>query len=62
MTLASFVAVSPESDFPIQNLPYGVFSSKLNDRKRIGVAIGDHVRVYELLEPNKVRSDLDRTG
>jgi len=26
----SFVPVSPDSDFPIQNLPYGVFSSQDN--------------------------------
>lgn len=35
----SFVDVSKESDFPIQNLPYGVFK-KSNERPRIGVAIG----------------------
>ena len=25
--LRSFIAVEPQSDFPIQNLPYGVFST-----------------------------------
>ncbi|TMW67064.1 hypothetical protein Poli38472_012180 [Pythium oligandrum] len=39
----SFVPVTPESDFPIQNLPYGVFSTKTNDKKRVGVAIGEFV-------------------
>jgi hypothetical protein len=44
MTLTSFISVTPESDFPIQNLPYGVFSTKTNDKTRVGVAIGDLVR------------------
>ncbi len=26
----SFIEVSPDSDFPIENLPYGVFSTKNN--------------------------------
>ncbi|MVT55097.1 fumarylacetoacetase [Bradyrhizobium yuanmingense] len=42
-SLRSFIEVDPSSDFPIQNLPYGVFST--NDRRapRLGVAIGDYV-------------------
>ncbi|VDK55170.1 unnamed protein product [Anisakis simplex] len=39
----SFLDISPDSEFPIQNLPYGVFSTKGNPRKRIGVAIGDYI-------------------
>nr|XP_028562392.1 fumarylacetoacetase [Podarcis muralis] len=39
----SFIAVDKDSDFPIQNLPYGVFSTKEQPRPRIGVAIGDQV-------------------
>jgi len=39
----SFVPVEPDSDFPIQNLPYGVFSTADNTKKRPGVAIGDYV-------------------
>jgi fumarylacetoacetase len=42
-TLRSFIDVSPTSDFPIQNLPYGVFSSKDGRAPRVGVAIGDYV-------------------
>jgi len=41
--LRSFIDVDPVSDFPIQNLPYGVFSSKDGLATRIGVAIGDYV-------------------
>ena len=35
-------ANSPETDFPLNNLPYGVFSSKGTD-PRCGVAIGDMI-------------------
>jgi fumarylacetoacetase len=42
-TLRSFISVDPTSDFPIQNLPYGVFSAKDGLAPRIGVAIGDYV-------------------
>jgi fumarylacetoacetase len=43
MALSSFIPASPESDFPIQNLPYGVFSTHDEPRHRIGVAIGDYI-------------------
>ncbi|XP_062946639.1 fumarylacetoacetase isoform X2 [Cynocephalus volans] len=39
----SFIPVAENSDFPIHNLPYGVFSTKGNPRPRIGVAIGDQI-------------------
>lgn len=45
MPLASFLPVAPDCDFPIQNLPYGVFSRRGDARRRLGVAIGDHVRL-----------------
>lgn len=35
----SWVTVAPDSDFPIQNLPFGVFSTE-NTSPRCGVAIG----------------------
>ena len=41
--LRSFIPVDPISDFPIQNLPYGVFSVKGGLAPRVGVAIGDYV-------------------
>ena len=40
--LRSFIPVDPASDFPIQNLPYGVFSAR-GLAPRVGVAIGDYV-------------------
>lgn len=41
-SLRSWVEVSKESDFPIQNLPFGIFR-KDNPVPRAGVAIGDQV-------------------
>jgi len=42
-TLRSWMPVPAGSDFPIQNLPYGVFRPKAGGAPRIGVAIGEHV-------------------
>ena len=41
--LASWVesAKSPETDFPIQNLPYASFRKRGEEQIRVGVAIGD---------------------
>jgi len=43
--LRSWVASanSPTTDFPIQNLPFGVFSRKGDTDRRVGVAIGDQI-------------------
>jgi fumarylacetoacetase len=35
-------ANAPETDFPIQNLPYGVFRRD-GEAPRVGVAIGDRI-------------------
>lgn len=40
--LKSWVEVPQNSDFPIQNLPYGIFSTNLKS-PRAGVAIGDYI-------------------
>jgi fumarylacetoacetase len=46
-------ANSPDADFPIQNLPFGVFSRKGDTERRVGVAIGDQiVDVGESLSAN----------
>ena len=58
MSTKSFIPVSPESHFPIQNLPYGVFRPAAGGPPRVGVAIGDDVldlaqlERYDLLETN----------
>lgn len=48
--LKSFVDVSPESHFPIQNLPFGIFKLKAGGNPRAGVAIGDMVLDLSVLE------------
>ncbi|MCP1840191.1 fumarylacetoacetase [Bradyrhizobium sp. USDA 4523] len=54
-TLRSFIDVAPTSDFPIQNLPYGVFSSKDGLAPRVGVAIGDYVLdLWELEQDSRL--------
>ncbi len=42
-SLRSFIPVDAGSDFPIQNLPYGVFSTAALPAPRVGVAIGEFV-------------------
>ncbi|HTR59410.1 MAG TPA: fumarylacetoacetase [Casimicrobiaceae bacterium] len=46
----SFVEVAPDSHFPLQNLPYGVFSTRSDPAPRAGVAIGDRVLDLAALE------------
>ena len=41
--MSCIVNIPQGCDFTLQNLPYGIFSTKGNDRHRIGVAIGDYV-------------------
>lgn len=50
MPLKSFIEVHPESDFSIQNLPYGVFSTKANPNPRAGTRIGDVVIDLALID------------
>ena len=63
---ASWVDVPNGSDFPLDNLPYGVFDS--GKGHRIGVAIGDHVLdLYEvadggLLPYGAALQDVDLNG
>ncbi len=53
--LRSFIAVDPASDFPIQNLPYGVFSARDGLAPRVGVAIGDYVLdLWELAQDCRI--------
>jgi fumarylacetoacetase len=49
-SLRSFVDVPPDSDFPIQNLPYGVFRRRSGGEPHIGVAIGDQVLDLKIIE------------
>lgn len=48
--LRSFLEVPPQSHFPIQNLPFGVFSTAAEPSPRVGVALGDWVVDVAALE------------
>ncbi len=52
--LRSWVPVSPDSHFPIQNLPYGVFRRGPTARPCVGVAIGDRILDVTALEETGV--------
>lgn len=47
-----------DSDFSLQNLPYGIFSTN-SEGPRIGVAIGEYVLDLKVLAKDKVFSDLE---
>jgi fumarylacetoacetase len=49
-SLRSWVPVPPDSHFPIQNLPYGVFRPEGGGNPRIGVAIGEQILDLWVLE------------
>ena len=52
--LRSFIPVDADRDFPIQNLPYGVFSTSALPAPRVGVAIGDQVLDLWELEQDRL--------
>jgi fumarylacetoacetase len=54
MSLKSFIEVHPESNFPIQNLPYGIFSTQENSSPRMGTRIGDFVVDLSVLDEEKL--------
>jgi fumarylacetoacetase len=56
--MASWISVQENSDFPLRNLPYGVFSVD-QSRPRIGVAIGDYVLDLQVLAQHQVLEDLE---
>src|SRR3954467_13973730 len=49
MARKSFIEVSPDSHFPLENLPFGVFQPR-QGKPRIGVAIGDLILDLSALE------------
>ncbi len=48
--LRAFIPVAPDSHFPIQNLPYGVFRPRAGGPPRLGVAIGEMILDLRVLE------------
>src|SRR3954470_2806669 len=41
-SLTSWIETAADSDFPIQNLPFGIFKTQ-SSSPRVGIAIGDQV-------------------
>jgi fumarylacetoacetase len=58
--IGSFIEVPSDSDFPIQNLPYGVFRPKQGP-SRVGVAIGEMVVDLNLLTEAGLLGERART-
>ncbi len=56
-SLKSFIEVSKESHFPIQNLPYGVFTLSSFAQPHIGVAIGDLILDLYVLNEKGLLND-----
>ncbi|MEP7146990.1 MAG: fumarylacetoacetase, partial [bacterium] len=52
--LVSFINTDPDSHFPIQNLPYGIFRTEKNTGSRACVAISDMVLDLAVLEDRKL--------
>jgi fumarylacetoacetase len=49
VALRSFLEIAPDSHFPVQNLPYGIFRRDPRQTARIGVAIGSYILdLYQL--------------
>lgn len=44
------IEIHPNSDFPIQNLPYGIFSTQANPSPRVGTRLGDVVVDLSMLD------------
>lgn len=49
-TIKSFIAVADDSHFPIQNLPFGIFSPTPREEPRVGIRIGDQVLDLSVLQ------------
>ncbi len=60
--LKSFIDIPRTSHFPIQNLPFGIFTSKTLSQPRVGVAIGDYVLDLQQLQQAGVLQDYQVQG
>jgi len=47
--IRSFLDIPAQSHFPVENLPYGIFSTATARQRRVGVAIGDQILDLALL-------------
>lgn len=48
--MKSFINIDKESDFPVQNIPFGIFKSKENPKPRAGAAIGNYILDLSVLQ------------
>lgn len=60
-SLKSWVDYDPSTDFPIQNLPMGVYSRE-GENKRVGVAIGEEILDAGAVYEAGLLSDLELSG
>lgn len=58
-SLISWILVPPDSDFPIQNLPFGVFRTRSNPSPRLCTAIGEFVADLSVLNYLSLFDDVD---
>ncbi len=49
-SLTSFIEIATDSDFTLHNLPYGIFSERIDGPRRVGVALGEWVIDLAALE------------
>jgi len=61
-TMKSFIEIKSNSDFPIQNLPYGIFYTSENHSKRAGTAIGEYILDLDAAEKNDLFEKKTFTG
>lgn len=57
--MSSWVSTDGHPEFSLQNLPYGVFSTRADSNHHIGVAIGSHVLDLNILAVEEVFKPLD---
>ncbi len=57
--LKSWVEVPADSDFPIQNLPFGIFRTESNPRPRVCTRIGDFIVDLVVLDHMSLLEDCD---
>lgn len=50
----TYIEVSPDSHFPIQSLPYGIFSTKENSNPRVCTRLGDYVIDLAMLDEDNL--------
>lgn len=56
--MKSFIDIKPKSDFPLENIPFGVYKNTDDNTGHICTAIGDYVIDLKILEEEGFFSDL----